>query len=36
MGFITNKIEADKLNSDVYRNELVDGICDGIINYFND
>lgn len=36
MGFITNKIEADKLNSDVYRNELVDGIYDGIINYFND
>lgn len=36
MGFITNKIEADKLNSDVYRDELVDGIYDGIINYFND
>lgn len=36
MGFITNKIEADKLNSDVYRGELVNGIYDGIINYFND
>ena len=36
MGFITNKIEADKLNSDVYRDELVNGIYDGIINYFND
>lgn len=36
MGFITNKIEADKLNSDVYRNEIVDGIYGGIINYFND
>lgn len=35
MGFITNRIEADKLNSDVYRDELVDGIYDGIINYFN-
>lgn len=36
MGFITNKNEAIKLNDDVYRNVLVNGIYKGIVNYFNE
>jgi N-acetylmuramoyl-L-alanine amidase len=36
MGFITNKSEAIKLNDDVYRKALVNGIYEGIVNYFNE
>jgi N-acetylmuramoyl-L-alanine amidase len=36
MGFITNKSEAIKLNDDVYRNVLVNGLYKGIVNYFNE
>ena len=34
MGFITNKSEAIKLNDDIYRNTIVDGIYEGLVNYF--
>lgn len=35
MGFITNKKEAIKLNSDAYRDDLASGIANGLIDYFN-
>lgn len=35
MGFVSNKEEASKLNSDAYRNKIAQGIFTGIVNYFN-
>lgn len=35
MGFITNKKEAIKLNSDAYRADLASGITNGLIDYFD-
>lgn len=35
MGFITNKSEAEKLNSDNYRNLIAHGISNGISEYFS-
>lgn len=34
MGFISNATEAARLASDSYRNTIAQGICDGIVDYF--
>jgi len=35
MGFVSNKDEAARLASDSYRNNMAQGIFNGIVNYFN-
>ncbi len=35
MGFVSNREEASRLQSDSYRNSIAQGIFDGIVKYFN-
>ncbi|MBI9015207.1 MAG: N-acetylmuramoyl-L-alanine amidase [Clostridiales bacterium] len=35
LGFMSNPLEDEKMNTDVYQNKLVDGMLKGILEYFN-
>lgn len=36
LGFMSNPIEDKKMSTEVYQNKLVDGMVEGILNYFNE